>query len=202
MAQPPTSADRAIALIRELEALRTTAPEVPARRDRLLARGFDAGLAMVAGGVVFGVHTVIETSIWGRDGLETLNDPANEPSAAGFALAIAAAVVWLVAIVLNESGIFGRGRQTLGMRFLGIQVVDAEGPGTPGPLRMAARGLTPLAATAVVLGLWPLATANIPVATLAPLFLAAVLLLAFAFLGRNGRGLHDHLWHTRLIRPR
>ncbi len=191
--------DRAVALIRELEALRTTAPEVPAARDRLLARAFDTGLAVVAGAVLFMVANLIAL---GLTGSRVEGQPADDPGPAEIAVATTAFVLWLIAVVVNETGVFGHGRQTLAMRMLGIQVVDAQCPGTPGALRMAARGLTPLAATAIVLGSWRLTTSALPVAALAPLFLAVVLVLAFAFLGRNGRGPHDYLWRTRLIRPR
>ncbi len=191
--------DRAVALLRELDALKTDLPETPRVWDRAIARGLDLGLAITLELIVAGVGSVaIMVIFWGgRDPNEF-----RDPSPAETAFAITLLVVWLGLLAWNEVVGFGPDRQTFGKRLLGIRVVLMHGDGVPGPRRMLGRWATAFFSSLLVLAAWGLVATRLPLSLRVPAMLAFLAIPAALFFGRSGRGLHDRIWGTRLIRPR
>lgn len=206
MTEPPTTGmadtqvgDRAVALLRGLEALRTDEPEIPRWHDRLLARAIDVGCELAACMLVLDIGGLVvllafpheDDDFWKYD-----------PGAPEIAVSLAFAFACVAAVMINEAGFAGRhGTQTVGLRLTGIVVVREDGdPASKGV--MFGRFAAWLVALLAGFGLAVLAAAWLP---LALSFLVQVALLAgtlWAFIGRDGRALHDRLFGVRLIRHR
>lgn len=190
--------DQAVRLMKELEALRTDAPEIPGIVDRVIARVCDVGLGLVLGVVIGLVCYVIQSAIWGAQ----QDNPEWNPGPNEVVFMCSFAGLWIAMLLANEAGAFGRGRQTLGMRVSGIQVVGEGEDGAVSAGRMLVRGLSVFVVLAVMFGGWVLAawllSDGLAASALALLGVVAIAVLV----GRGGRGLHDRLWGTKLVRPR
>lgn len=195
---PRDDLDRAVALIRELDALRTEEPEVPSAWDRFTARAADAGLEIVAWAALALVGCVAFAVLALGDGREIDRDFSTGQMIA----LLAPTPVWLVLVLWNEIAGFGPGHQTLGKRLLGVQVVRAKDGAPAGLKRMLARaGLMLLVATIVAI-VWVIAPATTPVEVARLANIGVTAAAGVLLVGRHGRGLHDHLCGTRLVRPR
>ncbi|MBI5949716.1 MAG: RDD family protein [Chloroflexi bacterium] len=190
--------DRAAALLRELESLKTDRPGAPSTWERALARVYDAGLAVALEFALAGIGFVAAAWIWGDWDVEAFKDPG--PAEVAFTAAIA--VIWLGILGWNEIAGFGAGRPTFGKRLLGLRVVMAEDDSVPTRRRMLGRWATAFVPTGLVLAAGGLVATAIPLSLQLPSLLAFLAVPAAVFLGRDGRGLHDRIWRTRLIRPR
>jgi uncharacterized RDD family membrane protein YckC len=191
--------DRAAALIRDLQALRTEEPEVPPVRDRLFARGMDLGLSIaVAVGLM--LLAWVPSVLLAPTGNEA--DLAPDRLTTGQIVALATPIpLWIAFVLLNEGGRFGHGRQTIGKRLMGLQLVSTGGEPVSARRALARAGVAML--MAAVAGLAVLvATLFVPplVATFSAT--ATVAVVAIVVAGRNGRAFHDRICSTRLIRPR
>lgn len=192
-------ADSAVALIRELEGLRTDEPETPAIWDRLVARGVDIGFAIVVLLALFAVAYVGDAWVWRRD---REIDDTWDPRPGEVAFLAAFPVVWFATLLFNEISGFGRGRQSFGKRLLGIQVVLADNGGVPGIGRMLGRFVSLYATVGATITGWALLAPETSSNAVRALLVVGVLAAGALFAGREGRGVHDRLWGTRLVRPR
>ena len=109
---------------------------------------------------------------------------------------------WLGLVFWNELGGFGLGRQTYGKRLLGLQVVSAA-DGTPASLGQAWARASLVVLAGVIAAGATVAAGLSPLAAGAPAIgLVSLVALGAPLLGRDGRGLHDRICGTRLVRPR
>lgn len=190
--------DQAVRLIRDLEDLRTEEPEVPPVRDRLLARGMDFGFAVAAVVAILVVGDVLTAVIWGNREFDEYKNPG--PGEVGLFVALIAAC--LAAIGWNEVVGTGAYRQSLGKRLMGIHLVVGDTRGIPRFGHRLGRACTLLAAVAITFTVWPALAIAVPATSLRIVFAAAAAACAIPFAGREGRGLHDRICGTRLVRPR
>jgi uncharacterized RDD family membrane protein YckC len=188
--------DRAIELLRSLEAQKTDEPQVAEPMDRAASRLLDLGMFLV-------LFLVVGLS---AGGIIWLFDPPAEGATVAdgplaTAVSLGATAILLLAMAANElaAGITG---QTLGKKLYSLQVVDAE-TGRPIGIRRAAARSAMWLAPAVTFA--ALSAATFP-GTLSLLFFAVACVFLAAplwmFADRGHRGLHDILTHTVVRSPR
>ena len=188
--------DRAAELFHQLDSLTTDTPENATAWDRVLARLWDFGMALIAALILSAINFCLEIAFWGGREYNEL------PTRTETAFAAAFVISWLVLVAWNETFGFGGTRQTLGIRAMGLQVVLNETGARPGAMLMFGRWATVVATMVALNASWVVVSTRIP-PVLALLGVVGLVALSWRLvLGRDGRALHDRIWGTRLVRPR
>jgi uncharacterized RDD family membrane protein YckC len=187
--------DRAMALLRNLETLRTDEPKLAEPMDRLMARLIDLGVEAAVFFVV-GFAAGISLAVAGHGTALTLDAPVNPVRSAVNGAAFLALSVFYVCY---ELGYLGR---SLSKRVLSLKVVGEDGKAVSGR-QLAKRSLAWLGPALVAAELWSVSFPH-PISAIPFTVVLGIGASLFVSMVRDDakRGWHDHLARTKVVTPR
>ena len=184
--------DRAAALLRELDSLKTDEPMLAKPLERLAARLFDMTALAMATILVVTAFSLVKLVVSGSPSENEQRDLFRPPTTRE---SLATAASTLAILLVYETATTARWRQTLGKGLLGLRLVTARDRQRPGWRRVAGRCLVWAVPFAIAAAFWS-----------APIVYGATILTAVIWLwalwDKDHRGLHDIVAGTVVIRPR
>ncbi len=187
----PTT-DRAVAVLRDLDSLKTDEPTIAKPLERLVARVIDLTVLFTAIILASMALSFVQIILSGGLGEIEQRDLYRTPTTRESLAAAGGAIVFILAY---EIVTMARRCQTLGKQIMGLRVVTASRGEKPGRPRAAVRCLVWAVPFSVAAAFWSMPIvygSTIPVA----------LISLWALWDKDHRGLHDIIAGTVVIRPR